>query len=77
MKKIILLLGFLIVLFCLKGCNTSKMSNNENGTHTGDSMEKSAYLKKDLPWFAQFQVGESPVVGFPNETSEEKKVRMQ
>lgn len=42
-----------------------------------DPLEKSAFLKKNLPWFAQFQVGEPPVVGFPNETSEEKKVRMQ
>jgi alpha-L-fucosidase len=40
-------------------------------------MEKSAYLKKDLPWFARFQVGDPPVEGFPGESQKQKQERMQ
>ncbi|SDR65393.1 alpha-L-fucosidase [Polaribacter sp. KT25b] len=45
--------------------------------YQGDPLEKSAFLKKENPWFARYQVGESPVVGFPGETKNEKKQRMQ
>ncbi|WP_158973653.1 alpha-L-fucosidase [Cellulophaga sp. L1A9] len=53
------------------------VNQNETKLFRGDPLEKSAFLKKDLPWFARFQVGEPPVVGFPGETSEEKKERMR
>lgn len=78
--------GFVIVccsvLILLLG---SSMANAQNKTvspyetkiFSGDPLEKSAFLKKDLPWFARYQVGESPVVGLPGETVEEKKQRMQ
>lgn len=40
-------------------------------------MEASAFKKIDLPWFAQYQVGDPPVAGFPVETKAAKKERMQ
>jgi alpha-L-fucosidase len=69
-NNILLLLVFYVSSFFY-------LSAQENNHLRLDPLEKSAFQKKELPWFAQFQVGESPVVGFPNETSEEKKARMQ
>ena len=45
--------------------------------YQGDPLEKSAFLKKENPWFARYQIGELTVVGFPGETTDEKKQRMQ
>ncbi|MDO7172372.1 alpha-L-fucosidase [Mariniflexile sp. AS56] len=67
-NQILLCLVFLKAVFCV---NAQKQQN------LVDSLEKSALLKKDLPWFAQFQVGEPPVEGFPGESLEEKKIRIE
>lgn len=68
----------LILLFIVSSCNETKsLKNITEDSYTGDPLEKSAFLKKDLPWFAQFQVGESPVLGFPEETANERELRMK
>lgn len=72
--------ALLILLLFSVSCATAqeeKVSSNETKTFSGDQLEKSAYLKKDLPWFARYQVGEPTVEGFPGETLEEKEQRMQ
>jgi alpha-L-fucosidase len=73
-RLISVLIFLLISVSCLK---IKKNEHIENATYNGDPLEKSAFLKKDLPWFARYQLGDAPVVGFPGETPEEKKKRMQ
>ncbi|MGJ8758952.1 MAG: alpha-L-fucosidase [Polaribacter sp.] len=67
----LLYLVSLLVVFCV---NAQKKQHLDKLV---DPLEKSAFLKKDLPWFAQFQVGEPPVEGFPGESLEEKKIRIK
>jgi len=78
MKKHYLLKLFVLLFIGLSvTAQKKKEVSSEIKTFSGDPMEKSAYLKKDLPWFAQYQVGEPPVVGFPGESLKEKQKRMQ
>ncbi len=72
----VLLILFLLAVSSATAQN-KKITTDETQTFSGDPLEQSAYLKKDLPWFAQYQVGESIVEGFPGETVEENKQRMQ
>lgn len=75
-KYILLIIISLIIAIGLHAQN--KVNNElELKTFSGDPLEKSAYLKKDLPWFARFQVGDEPVLGFPGESEVEKKKRMK
>ncbi|MGQ1786146.1 alpha-L-fucosidase [Saccharicrinis sp. GN24d3] len=74
MKKIAVLIG----LFFFVRITNAQVGNMVNDSiNIADPMEKSALLKSSLPWFARFQVGDLPVVGFPGETEKEKKQRMQ
>ena len=78
MQQIISKLQLLIFLLTISCVAQEKRQEDDNKSlYKGDPLERSAFLKKDLPWFAQFQVGESTVEGFPGETNEEKKQRMQ
>lgn len=69
LKKIIIILLFTI------SCTAQDKNNDQ--LYKVDSMEASVRLKSKLPWFAQYQVGEPVVEGFPGESSKEKKQRLQ
>jgi alpha-L-fucosidase len=79
MKQLIkLIVSTFIFLFLISCAVKEKKKGNENDLlYKGDPMEKSAQLKSSLPWFARFQVGDSPVEGFPGESQEQKQERMQ
>ena len=66
----------LLVVSCVVPHNKNA-DKKDASSYVGYPLEKSAYLKKDLPWFARFQEGEPPVAGFPGETYEAKKQCMQ
>ncbi len=67
----------LILLFFAGFTNAQVKSTVNEHLYKGDPLEKSARLKASMPWFARFQVGDTPIVGFPGETEIEKKERMQ
>lgn len=79
MRHLITLIVSIFILLFIVSCTVMEKNSKEDKATSfkGDPMEKSAQQKSSLPWFARFQVGDSPVEGFPGESKEEKQQRMQ
>ncbi len=79
MNHVKTLVASVFILMFVIACSVKETHGKDvkASSFKGDPLEKSAFLKKDLPWFARFQVGDPPVEGFPGESKEEKQKRMQ
>ena len=67
----------LLVLGVFIGCQKKNTNTFGSEPENRDPLEKSARLKAGLPWYARYQVGDPVVKGFPEETTEEKRRRLQ
>ena len=69
----------LLFFLLITGVNAQKttIEIDDSLAYVGDPLERSALVKKDLPWFARYQVGEPPVEGFPGESAKEKEERIK